>query len=210
MPVGAFQRLVGVLVPIVGEDGWKPAARRVQEGGGRSPRGPHPAQKQADKDGFTIADLCNVFLTAKKRKMEAGELSSMMFYDYKFATNFLVKQFGRTRLVDDLVAEDFGALRAAMAKKWGPTRLQPTASRRPVRVQVRLRERAHGPAREVRVGVRQTQRQHAPPAQGQATRQDARTEGNSHASGKQLGADEGGDSGGAQLRVRTRRLRTRR
>ncbi|QJX00308.1 tyrosine-type recombinase/integrase [Frigoriglobus tundricola] len=116
------RRLEGVLVPIAGEDGWKPALEEYKKvaddlHAGRTPRG------EADKDKLTVADLCNAFLTAKKRKMDAGELTSMMWYDYKFATDFLVKQFGAKRLVDDLAAEDFGALRAAMAKKWGPVRL---------------------------------------------------------------------------------------
>ena len=116
------KRLEGVLVPIAGEDGWKPALEEYKKvaddlHAGRTPRA------DADKDTFTVADLCNVFLTAKTRKMEAGELTSMMFYDYKFATDFLVKHFGGKHLVGDLAAGDFGGLRAAMAKKWGPVRL---------------------------------------------------------------------------------------
>ena len=33
--------------------------------------------------------------------MDAGELTSMMFYDYNFATDFLVGHFRGNRLVDD-------------------------------------------------------------------------------------------------------------
>ncbi len=116
------RRLDGVLIPIEGEDGWKPALdeyTKVADAlhSGRTPR------KEADKDGFAVKDLCNHFLTSKKRKVDAGEMTSMMFYDYKFATDFLVGHFGGNRLVDDLSAEDFGTLRAAMAKRWGPVRL---------------------------------------------------------------------------------------
>ena len=43
--------------------------------------------------------------------------------EYKAATDRLVATFGKTRLVDDLAADDFEALRDAMAKQWGPVRL---------------------------------------------------------------------------------------
>jgi integrase len=46
-----------------------------------------------------------------------------MFADYKDTTDRLVSAFGKTRLVDDLAADDFEALRAAMAEQWGPHRL---------------------------------------------------------------------------------------
>src|SRR5206468_9305011 len=41
----------------------------------------------------------------------------------KEATDLLVDQFGRTRLVSDLGQDDFAALRKWMAKRWGPVRL---------------------------------------------------------------------------------------
>ena len=72
---------------------------------------------------MTVAELCDVFLAAKTRMVEAGQLTSMMFYGYKVVARFLVKQFGANRLVDDFAGDDFATLRAAMAKKWGPVRL---------------------------------------------------------------------------------------
>jgi integrase len=82
---------------------------------GRTPR--------ANTDGLTVADLCNHFLTAKLRQREAGELGLRSFGEYKATTDRLVATFGNGRLVDDLAASDFEALRADMAKTWGPVRL---------------------------------------------------------------------------------------
>jgi hypothetical protein len=74
-------------------------------------------------DGLTVADLCNRFLTAKLRKRESGELGVRMFGDYREVTDLIVAAFGKTRLVDDLAADDFEGLRARMAERWGPVRL---------------------------------------------------------------------------------------
>src|SRR5581483_2974783 len=62
-------------------------------------------------------------LTAKLRKREAGELGLRMFGEYRDTTDLLVAAFGKTRRVDDLAADDFEALRATMAERWGPVRL---------------------------------------------------------------------------------------
>ena len=72
------RRLEGVLIPITGEDGWKPALEeynRVKDDlyAGRKPR-------PKDDDGLTVKKLFDHFLSAKLRKVEAGELSSMMHY----------------------------------------------------------------------------------------------------------------------------------
>lgn len=82
---------------------------------GRTPRVPG--------DGLTVADLCNRFLTSKLRKVEAGELGPRMFDEYKEITDLLVGSFGANWPVDDLAADDFGRLRATMARRWGPVRL---------------------------------------------------------------------------------------
>ena len=72
---------------------------------------------------LTVADLCNRFLTAKTRKLQSGELGARMFGEYKVTTDRLVATFGKTRRVDDLAADDFEALRADLAKQFGPVRL---------------------------------------------------------------------------------------
>ncbi|MCE9562874.1 MAG: tyrosine-type recombinase/integrase [Planctomycetes bacterium] len=119
------KRVKGKLERIEG-DGWEDAlkAYKVQADdlhAGRTPR--------LKNDGLTLADLCNRFLTSKTRKREAGELGVRIFQDYKEVTDLLIATFGANRLVDDLAADDFGTLRAKMAKKWGPVRLGNTVTR---------------------------------------------------------------------------------
>jgi integrase len=109
----------GKLVRVEG-DGWKEALDEYKAvaddlHAGRTPR--------VQGDALTVADLCNRFLTAKLRQREAGEIGVRMFGDYKAATDRLVAAFGKTRLVDDLAADDFEALRDDLAKQYGPARL---------------------------------------------------------------------------------------
>jgi integrase len=113
------KRVNGKLVRIDG-DGWKEALQEYKKVADdlhacRTPR--------VQSDGLTVADLCNRFLTAKLRQREAGEIGPRMFGEYKAATDRLVAMFGKARLVDDLAADDFEALRDALAKQYGPARL---------------------------------------------------------------------------------------
>ena len=113
------RRVDGKLVRIEG-DGWKDALEqyKVQADdlhAGRTPR--------VTGDGLTLTELCNRFLTAKYRKREAGEIGGRVFAEYKSITDLLVSTFGPGRLVDDLAADDFATLRAAMVKRWGPVRM---------------------------------------------------------------------------------------
>jgi integrase len=113
------RRVDGKLQRIEG-DGWEAALEEYKLvaddlHAGRTPR--------VKGDGLTVGDLCNRFLTAKTRKVEAGEMGQRSFRDYKEVTDLIVSAFGANRLVDDLAADDFATLRATMAKNWGPVRL---------------------------------------------------------------------------------------
>jgi integrase len=113
------KRVNGKLVRIEG-DGWEDALSHYNAvaddlHAGRTPR--------VQTDGLMVAELCNRFLTAKLRQREAGEITTRMFDEYKGTTDRLVGTFGKTRRADDLAADDFEALREAMAKQWGPVRL---------------------------------------------------------------------------------------
>ena len=112
-------RVGGVLTRVEG-DGWKEALEEYKAvaddlHAGRTPR--------ADRNGLQVKDLCNHFLTAKLRKVGAGEMTQRVFVEYREITDLVVSQFGASRLVDDLAADDFAAFRAALAGKWGPVRL---------------------------------------------------------------------------------------
>jgi integrase len=119
------KRVNGKLVRVEG-DGWKEALEEYKAvaddlHAGRTPR--------VKADGLTVADLCNRFLTAKLRKRESGELGLRMFAEYKEMTDWIVSAFGKTRFVDDLAADDFERLRAALAERWGPVRLSNAITR---------------------------------------------------------------------------------
>lgn len=109
---GTMERLPG--------DGVQEALQEYEEQrealyAGRTPR--------VKGDGLTIKDLCNGFLRAKLRQVEAGEIAARTFTEYRNITDRLVSTFGKERLVDDLAAEDFERLRSSMARQWGPVRL---------------------------------------------------------------------------------------
>ena len=80
---------------------------------GRTPR---PKQD----DGLTVRDLCNTYLTARRRDVDSGELGSRSWGDYLKTCERLVAEFGPGRMVDDLRAEDFAKLKAKVAKRLGP------------------------------------------------------------------------------------------
>ncbi len=76
--------------------------------------------------GVTVRDLANHFLTAKRRRVDAGEMTLRSFSDYHDTAKWLVDLFGRNRPVEGehgLGPEDFARLRAAIARKRGPVAL---------------------------------------------------------------------------------------
>lgn len=78
---------------------------------GRTPR--------IHRDGLTVRDLCNAFLTSKKQLVSNGELSPRTWSDYHATCERIIAAMGKTRLVDDLASDDFDKLRASVAKRWG-------------------------------------------------------------------------------------------
>ena len=150
---GRWGRVVGGKLERVEGDGWKDAlelykAQADDLHAGRKPR--------TNTEGLTVADLCNRFLTAKLRKRDAEELSPRMFSEYKEVTDLIVTKFGKTRLVEDLAAEDFAALRAGMSKRWGQVRLANSITRIKTVVQTRGQKRTDRAARSVRHRIRET------------------------------------------------------
>lgn len=82
---------------------------------GRTPR---PRQSE-----LTLAMLTERFLTAKRNRVESGELAVVTFRDYCDIVGHIERQFGRRRLVADLAAEDFVELRRSFSAIHGPHRL---------------------------------------------------------------------------------------
>ena len=68
-------------------------------------RKPHPT-----RDGVTVCELCERFLTTKKRKLLAREITDRTFADYKRATDRILSIFGRQLHDRGLAPEDFGQL----------------------------------------------------------------------------------------------------
>jgi hypothetical protein len=71
----------------------------------------------------TVKDVCNAFLAHKEALVQAGELTPRSWGNYRRTCELLVRQFGKARLAEDLRQEDFAALQARMAKRWGPVRM---------------------------------------------------------------------------------------
>jgi integrase len=73
--------------------------------------------------GVTVKELANRFLNAKHQLVVGGELSPRTWTDYKEASDLVLSDFGKARLLADVDQGDFSALRNRLAKKWGPFRL---------------------------------------------------------------------------------------
>ena len=82
---------------------------------GRTPR--------VSRDGLTLRDLLNHYLTAKQALVDSGEILPLTFAEYHATCKWIGQAFGITRLVDDLGPDDFQRLRTQMAKAWGPVHL---------------------------------------------------------------------------------------
>jgi integrase len=75
---------------------------------GRTPRAPG--------DGLTVRDLCNRFLSVKEAAVGTLEITRRHFEDLYCACELLIGHFGKSRLVDDVAADDFESLRMSLAK----------------------------------------------------------------------------------------------
>jgi integrase len=85
-------------------------------------RVPRARQQEEGQEGQTLRDLCNEFLTAKKHKLDLGELSPRTFGDLYTTCERIVKELGRHRLLSDIRPQDFSALQRSFPKTWGPHR----------------------------------------------------------------------------------------
>ncbi len=78
---------------------------------------------RVQKDGYSVRDLVNRFLTTKRHLADARELKERTFQDYHASSGRVVEAFGKSRLITDLTADDFEVLRTTLAKTRGPVAL---------------------------------------------------------------------------------------
>ncbi len=124
---GRWGRIKDGQMSLVAPDGaWQAALALYQQQREALEAGRTPREKS---DGLTLKQLCDTFYTAKKRKVDAGEMSIGSLDEYDATCKLIVAAFGRERLVDDLVPQDFADLRTKMAERWGVVRLGNTIGR---------------------------------------------------------------------------------
>jgi len=95
--------------PMLALQRWKDQEEDLRAG-----RVPRVKQK-----GLALQDLCDRFLTTKKRLRDNGELVQRTFLDCFQTCKRLVQFFGGSRLVSDLAADDFEQYRVELAKARG-------------------------------------------------------------------------------------------
>jgi integrase len=116
---GKFVYLGSIADDPTGEEAWlKWLDIRDEVRAGRTPR--------PKVEGLTIRDLANHWLTSKQALLDSGELAGRTMVNYRNLTDLIVPVLGPDRLVEDLAPEDFRKLRSAMAKRWGPVRMNIT------------------------------------------------------------------------------------
>src|SRR5262245_41185649 len=78
----------------------------------------HSGKKPRESiDGAAVKGVVNAYLGARKRSLDAGQLSPQTLQKYTVATDEIITQLGKTRLACDLDPDDFAGLRARMAAK---------------------------------------------------------------------------------------------
>lgn len=75
-------------------------------------------------DGCSVMKLANVFLSAKRSKLDSGELSGHSFQGYHQTAERMLAHFGKERRVDDLRPDDFEGFRKSMTQTLGPVALR--------------------------------------------------------------------------------------
>jgi integrase len=76
-----------------------------------------------DETAAVLGDVVNAFLTAKRERVNTGEISDAMWGQYYATCDKVIDQFGRGRTVSDIQPEEFAKLRAKVATSVGPVTL---------------------------------------------------------------------------------------
>jgi len=75
-------------------------------------------------DELTVANLCDLFLGSRERRVETGDLERRTFKEYRTEAKRIVAELGRTTVVEQLRPEDFAELRAKLGKGVNPKTLE--------------------------------------------------------------------------------------
>ena len=75
---------------------------------------------RSQRGNLPLAALANAFRAGTREKVQAGDLSARFWEDFHLAYEKVIDCFGRLRIAIDLRPEDFGKLRASVAKRLGP------------------------------------------------------------------------------------------
>jgi integrase len=111
----------GRLVQRPGDAWWKPALEDFEKRVNAIQTG--RKSRSVEDEGLTVGQLRGKFLTFKSRALDAGEIGSRTYSEYRATCDRLLAKFGENRLVEDINAEDFAELRVDISEKWGLVRL---------------------------------------------------------------------------------------
>ena len=100
------KRESGELITLPDGGNWKAALARYKAEIDDLQAGRSPRARAGDSDRAKLADLCNRFLTSKKRQLDARELSPRTFREYGEACDLMIDHFGKQRLVGDVLPVD--------------------------------------------------------------------------------------------------------
>ena len=73
--------------------------------------------------GLTVKDAIDAYLDTKEKHAEAGQITRLHFGDLLALGKWLAAEIGATRSVESLRPDDFGQLRVALSKRYGPAAL---------------------------------------------------------------------------------------
>jgi integrase len=80
----------------------------------------HAGREPRATGGTEVRDVVNHFLTAKRRKVEAGELKQVTFDSYYQAAQRMVKSMNPRRTATDVGPDDFAKLREQFTRDYSP------------------------------------------------------------------------------------------
>ena len=81
---------------------------------GRVPR------RKRDADALTLETLVNKYLETKRGMIASGEMAERTFWGNFSSCEAVVKHFGKDRLVDDILPEDFQGYKAGLVGRYAP------------------------------------------------------------------------------------------